>query len=112
MYSILAGVEMGFTDYLSRNASGEAEPESSYDEKFVVASIDAFFNACNIIKDINPEEKGKPKQSKQTKSANYISKIPAEQANKIFNRLPYQFVHFTSCCETSCDKSKETCRIW
>ena len=88
----LAGVELGFTDYLSRNASGEAEPESHYDEKFIVASIDAFFNACNIIRDLNPEEKSKPKDSKQIKSANFISKIPAVQAYKTPTDCPaYSF---------------------
>ena len=46
----LAGSEMGITDYLSRNASGPAEPESSYDEKFVVASISNFFKACDNIR--------------------------------------------------------------
>ena len=49
---------MGFTDYLSRNASGEAEPESHYDEKFVVASIDAFFNesVCNHVPRVDPKQ--------------------------------------------------------
>ena len=41
---------MGITDYLSRNASGPAERESSYDEKFVVASISNFFKACDNIR--------------------------------------------------------------
>ena len=44
---------MGFTDYLSRNASGAPEPESFYDEKFVVASINNFFVACNSIQSLN-----------------------------------------------------------
>ena len=41
---------MGLTDYLSRNATGKPEPESNYDEKFVVASISNFFGACNNIR--------------------------------------------------------------
>ena len=48
--SHLAGSEMGLTDYLSRNATGKPEPESNYDEKFVVASISNFFGACNNIR--------------------------------------------------------------
>ena len=48
--SHLAGSEMGLTDYLSRDASGEPEPVSNYDEKFVVASVRNFFAACDKIK--------------------------------------------------------------
>ena len=60
----LAGSEMGFTDYLSRNASGEPEPVSNYDEKFVVASIRNFLSACERIR---PNKTQKPKVQKPAK---------------------------------------------
>ena len=51
--SHFAGENMGFTDYLSRNASGAPEPETIYDEKFVVTSINNSFVACNSIQSLN-----------------------------------------------------------
>ena len=60
----LAGSEMGFTDYLSRNASGEPEPVSNYDEKFVVASIKNFLYACERIR---PKKTQKSKIQKPEK---------------------------------------------
>ena len=49
----LAGKEMGLTNYLSRDASGEPEPVSNCDEKFVVASMHNFFSACDFISQPN-----------------------------------------------------------
>ena len=55
---------MGLTDYLSRDASGEPEPVSNYDEKFVVASVRNFFAACDKIKGLNTDYiKSKPKSN-------------------------------------------------
>ena len=54
---------MGLTDYLSRDASGPPESPTNYDEKFVVASVEGFFKACNKIKSLNPNVKRKQKNS-------------------------------------------------
>ena len=40
---------------ISRDASGPPEPESNYDEKFVVASISNFFKACDTIRSFVPK---------------------------------------------------------
>ena len=56
---------MGLTDYLSRNPSGKAEPESNYDEKFVVASISNFFSACKSINQINKPSKAGDKRKRK-----------------------------------------------
>ena len=74
----LAGKEMGMTDYLSREASGEPEPVSNYDEKFVVASIKNFFNACNTIR----PDCGKPKITSKTqkpKKALFIKPVRSKK---------------------------------
>merc|ERR1711894_523373 len=69
----LPGKEMGFTDYLSRDASGEPETVSSYDEKFVVASISNYFRACDFIKGAAEPEKISPSCSKkQSLQANFV----------------------------------------
>ena len=53
----LPGTEMDFSDYLSRDTSGEPEIVSTYDEKVVVASIINFFHACDFIKGaVEPEK--------------------------------------------------------
>ena len=63
--SHLSGEYMGLTDYLSRNPSGKAEPESNYDEKFVFASISNFFSACKSISQINKPSKAGDKRKRK-----------------------------------------------
>ena len=53
----LAGSEMGIADYLSRDASGMPEQESTYDEKFV-ASVQNLFNACSYIRKLGKNNSG------------------------------------------------------
>ena len=40
---------MDIVDYLSRDPIGEPWPESELDEKFVVASIDQFYEALDCL---------------------------------------------------------------
>ena len=60
---------MGLTDYLSRDASGDPEPVSNYDEKFVVASIHNFFSACDFISQPNNP---KPNPTSKALKTNFI----------------------------------------
>ena len=78
---------MGFTDFLSRNASGEPEKESAYDEKFVVASINNFFVASERIRSVNTEFLKEKKRLKLMSKAaihqtSSIETIPLKEANK------------------------------
>ena len=88
----LAGSEMGITDYLSRDASGEPEKESVFDEKFVVASVQNFFNACNYIRKLGKSYSGAKNTSanlneaKSSKSpASFISSNAGANSSAILN---------------------------
>lgn len=94
----LAGKEMGITDYLSRDASGEPEPVSSYDEKLFVASINNFLKACEFIKP--KSEKKKPTKSKaKTLKANYTAAVKHSKIKKTAN-LDINSVHKSRAVET------------
>ena len=53
---------MGLREYLSKNPSGKAEPESNYDDNLVVASFWNFFKACKSISQINKPSKAGDKR--------------------------------------------------
>ena len=76
----LAGKEMGMTDYLSREASGEPEPVSNYDEKFVVASIKNFFSACNTIKP-NCDKPKTTSKTQKPKKALFIKPVRSKKTS-------------------------------
>ena len=95
---------MGITDYLSRDASGPPEPESNYDEKFVVASISNFFKACDTIRSFN-------KPLNCGRAACRKLKQPPSQANYIeLNRAAPNIKSNHNCPTNLVQKNKKALR--
>ena len=107
---------MGITDYLSRDASGTPEPESNYDEKFVVASISNFFKACDSIRSFNrPLNCGRVgcrKQKQPPSQANYIGLNRAAPNIKSNHNCPTNLVqvnHSKTSKAGRLDKNNQNC---
>ena len=52
----IAGTKLGIVDYLSRHPTFEAPQPSSYDEQYVVKSIQHFFSACSTVEKLYNKE--------------------------------------------------------
>ena len=53
----IAGTKMGLADYMSRNPSKPAKPQSTYDENFIIAQIDVIKETLQILR-----KRGRPKK--------------------------------------------------
>ena len=51
-----AGTKLGIVDYLSGHPTFEAPQPSSFDEQFVVKSIQSFFSACTTVDNLYNKE--------------------------------------------------------
>ena len=61
----IAGSKLGIVDYLSRNPSSAAPKPSSFDEQFVVKSIQKFFEACDTLENLVKKELSTDQKSDQ-----------------------------------------------